>query len=496
MGRLFSCGQDQNSLVISLPATLTRVRAALTVSYSGRIEPGSANDESLGGGGLGGSPQLVGVDSKLLDPEPSYLYSNQTFWYPRPATSDYATATLRITVPAYLSCVASGEREATPPMVVAARPSTPPLKTYVFNAVQPVRYLAFVVSRLEPIRNITVDFPTNAVNEAEWPSGSQYRALNVSVEANPGHVGRGRTVAERVSDIARFYHSLVGDSPYPTLTVTLVERSVPGGHSPGYFVLNYEPLPLLRTFAPRDDRRRSNKLPDYVLAHERPTSGGARRGVAHVSLAVAERGRLRSCSPRTPSDRAAEGRAVFAASCVTCGSGIGEVAAGPISLGSRLGQLQDDSRIFRALVYGKTALVLQMLRDLVGDEAFFRGLRRFYRTSRFRSVGTDDFQTAMEMETGRPLDRFFGRWIDGSELPRLGFSYRVDGNEAVLRIEQVGDLFDLPVRVTLLYASGPPSDVLVPVTDRVAELRVPLRGPLRTAEISRDDPPLAEIVRN
>ena len=150
---------------------------------------------------------------------------------------------------------------------------------------------------------------------------------------------------------------------------------------------------------------------------------------------------------------------------------------------------------FRALVYSKSAVVLHMLRGLVGDEVFFRGLQRFYRTSRFRSVGTADFRAAMEMEAGRPLDRFFDRWINGSELPRLGFSYRVDGNEVVLRIEQIGDIFDLPVTVTLQYASGPPADVLVPVTDRVVELRVPLRGPLRAAEISRDEPPLAEIVK-
>ena len=72
----------------------------------------------------------------------------------------------------------------------------------------------------------------------------------------------------------------------------------------------------------------------------------------------------------------------------------------------------------------------------------------------------------------------------------------MEGHEVVLRIEQVGDVFDLPVTVTLQYASGPPADVVVPVTDRVVDLRVPLRGALRAAEISRDEPPLADVVRN
>ena len=76
------------------------------------------------------------------------------------------------------------------------------------------------------------------------------------------------------------------------------------------------------------------------------------------------------------------------------------------------------SRIFHALVYNKGAAVLHMLRRLAGDDAFFRGLRRFYRP-RFRKVGTEDFRLAMERETGASLERFFQQWIYGSTIPRV-----------------------------------------------------------------------------
>src|SRR5206468_2080855 len=59
---------------------------------------------------------------------------------------------------------------------------------------------------------------------------------------------------------------------------------------------------------------------------------------------------------------------------------------GPIWLGNRLGHIRGDSRIFRALVYNKSAVVLHMLRRLVGDEAFFNGVRRFYFEHRFRKA--------------------------------------------------------------------------------------------------------------
>ena len=68
----------------------------------------------------------------------------------------------------------------------------------------------------------------------------------------------------------------------------------------------------------------------------------------------------------------------------------------------------------------------------------------------------------------------------------------VDGEQ---RIEQVGEVFDLPVTVSLQYVDRKPVDLLVPVTEQVVERRVPLAGVLRGVEISKDDGMLAEIVK-
>ncbi len=99
---------------------------------------------------------------------------------------------------------------------------------------------------------------------------------------------------------------------------------------------------------------------------------------------------------------------------------------GPVYLGYRLGHIRNDGRVFRALVYNKGAITLHMLRRLIGDDAFFRGLRRFYATWRFRKAGTEDVKAAFEAESGRDLDRYFDRWIYGSSLPRLKFSYTTE----------------------------------------------------------------------
>ena len=250
---------------------------------------------------------------------------------------------------------------------------------------------------------------------------------------------RGRELAERAADIAQFYESLLGDSPYSSFTVALVESDLPGGHSPGYFAVLNQPLPT-SPLVWRNDPAAFDNYPDFFLAHE----------IAHQWWGQAVG--WRNYHEQWLSEGFAQyfaalyaqhqrGDEVFVGVLRQMRKwGIDASDQGPVSLGYRLGHIHGDGRVFRALVYNKGAAVLHMLRRLVGDEAFFRGLRRFYRDSRFRKVGTDDFRAAMERETGQPLERFFERWIYGSTLPRLKVSYRVDGHRrgAALRADRRG----------------------------------------------------------
>src|SRR4029079_10851549 len=132
-------------------------------------------------------------------------------------------------------------------------------------------------------------------------------------------------------------------------------------------------------------------------------------------------------------------------------------------------------------------MVLHMLRRLLGDEAFFRGLRDFYATWRYKKAGTDDFRAVMEHAGGRPLTRFFEGWIYGSGIPTLRFGSSVSGNELKVRFEQKGsEIYDVPVTVTISYADGTSTDVVVAVTDRTVERTIPLKGAVRGVDVNRD----------
>jgi aminopeptidase N len=65
----------------------------------------------------------------------------------------------------------------------------------------------------------------------------------------------------------------------------------------------------------------------------------------------------------------------------------------------------------RTLVYDKGAYVLHLLREEMGEQAFWAGLRSYTRAYFGKSVVTSDFQRAMEQAAGKSLQPFFNKWV-------------------------------------------------------------------------------------
>ena len=69
------------------------------------------------------------------------------------------------------------------------------------------------------------------------------------------------------------------------------------------------------------------------------------------------------------------------------------------------------SREDRSLVYNKGGYVLHLLREEMGDRAFWSGLKEYTRKHWGKSVTTTDFQQAMQMATDKDLSAFFNEWV-------------------------------------------------------------------------------------
>ena len=65
-----------------------------------------------------------------------------------------------------------------------------------------------------------------------------------------------------------------------------------------------------------------------------------------------------------------------------------------------------------------------------------------------------------------------------------------------MRLEQQGEVYDLPVTVTLQYADGKVQEEVVVVTEAVTQARFPLKaGTVRGVELNQDHAALAHFER-
>src|SRR5262249_132774 len=112
--------------------------------------------------------------------------------------------------------------------------------------------------------------------------------------------------------------------------------------------------------------------------------------------------------------------------------------------------------IFDHHLYDKGGRVLHMLRNVVGDEAFFPALAHYLDKHRHGVVESRDLARAVEEATGKNLDWFFSQWVlDGAGHPELDVAIRWDADhqlatvtvEQTQKIEGRTPVFRIPTRV-------------------------------------------------
>ena len=123
----------------------------------------------------------------------------------------------------------------------------------------------------------------------------------------------------------------------------------------------------------------------------------------------------------------------------------------------------DDSSEFDGNAYNKAGWVLYMLRQQIGEEAFYRGLKYYLDVNRGKSVVTADLAKAIEESAHVNVDQFFSQWLYGAGAPKFDLSYTYDGakHQVMLTVTQIQKvegrvgLFRVPVEVEITTGSGP-----------------------------------------
>lgn len=108
--------------------------------------------------------------------------------------------------------------------------------------------------------------------------------------------------------------------------------------------------------------------------------------------------------------------------------------------------------------YGKGAWVLHMLRQHLGDDAFWRGAREYLNRWRNREVETGDFRRCLEEASGDALERFFDDWVYRYGMPTI--AVKVD---PVMEHMGSDDRHHYTVKVDQSNPDGKPRAMRVPI---------------------------------
>jgi aminopeptidase N len=112
---------------------------------------------------------------------------------------------------------------------------------------------------------------------------------------------------------------------------------------------------------------------------------------------------------------------------------------------------EEKENMFDAVSYNKGGRVLHMLRNFVGDSAFFKSLNLYLVRNKFGTAEAHQLRIAFEEVTGRDLNWFWNQWYFGAGHPRLSidYVYNNDAKEVKVIVKQLQDkkIFRLPIAV-------------------------------------------------
>lgn len=146
--------------------------------------------------------------------------------------------------------------------------------------------------------------------------------------------------------------------------------------------------------------------------------------------------------------------------------------------------------------YEKGAWVLHQLRGLLGDKAFFEGLRAYYESKRSSVATTEDLRAALEKSSGQDLKDFFDRWVYKAGHPVYKISW-TDAKAGEIEIKlvqtQADDAFLMPVTLEVVTAKGAKRVKITP-TGKEATLKVTTAKPKKIT-VDPDDVILDEAAQ-
>jgi aminopeptidase N len=396
----------QNSTVrVSLTKTVPKNDSTtLTFEYEGVLD--SADD----------SP-VPGLKLTSINEDTSYLlYAGD--WFP---VNDYGidrfTATINITVPAHMLVIGSGGLGEGSPALKGA--SAGPAKTF-------------------SLKYDKASFPGTIIAGAFGDYASTEAGIDLHVYFKPTHKELAAAYAETAVKEFTYFITLYGPPASNVLRlVELPDDTVPSAWAPEVAAL------ANRGITPRTNYR----LLANTIAHQ---WWGAWVSPASRDDWWIEDGFARYSEARYIESAAGQGGLQEAVKDMS----VGALSYDTVPLSSA-GKLDLFSPEFQSLSTDKGAMILHMLRWVVGDQKFDQTMRDFFTQYQGKPATAEAFRTLAEKNYGDKLTWFFSQWLDSTGAPEFKTKYTVyrlgnnKGFRTVGQIAQDLDLFRMPIELKI-----------------------------------------------
>ncbi|MEA2005350.1 MAG: M1 family aminopeptidase [Acidobacteriota bacterium] len=403
--------------------------ASIEIFYRGKIIPPDITTDVLH------MPQMRETNSFISPKYDTYLFSQSSYWYPAPPDDDYFKARLKIIVPSEYNCISNGvliEQSWLRSLDKVEDFDKLGNSVCVFETKVPVKYLSFIVGKFDAVEEDFGSIPF-----------ARYKPSKVILHW--------KNLLKDAKDIFDFYVNLFG--PYPFEKLTIVHRLWPasGGHSPASFiVLNELPrIPggghLVKAKSPVDLPPWKEHFLAHEIAHQWWGQGLAWKTYHDqwISEGLAQYSAVLFLKKRY-------GERVFSQILKKFSEWTEKKSdKGQITMGSRISYV--DFEAYQAIVYNKTSLILNMLKDYLGEEVFFDGLKEFFSRYKYKAADTNAFFRTFNDVSGKELKPFFDMWFNSYHLPDVKVSYsiqkREDGYFLEFKITQSEELFVFPLEI-------------------------------------------------
>lgn len=157
----------------------------------------------------------------------------------------------------------------------------------------------------------------------------------------------------------------------------------------------------------------------------------------------------------------------------------------------------DKEDMFDTVSYHKGNAILHMLRNVLGDKAFFEGLKKYLNDHKFGTAEAHELRLALEEVSGRDLNWFFNQWYygNGHIKATVTYDYNTINNTVTVNINQQDKVFTFPLSIDI-YEGTTKSSHNVWVNNKQNSFTFPFNKQPKLINIDPEHVLLAEFTEN